>query len=397
MTYQELKRDEERYVMATYGRFPVALDHGEGAKLWDVEGKCYIDMTSGIGVNCLGYSDSDLIKAISDQTAKLMHVSNLYTTAPMVETAKTLVLHSGLEGGKVFFANSGAEANEGAIKLARKYSYDKYGEGRSKIVTLKNSFHGRTVTTLKATGQDKFHQFFFPFTEGFDYAEAGNLEDVKAKADGTACAVMMELIQGEGGVLPLEKEFVQAVEAFCREKDLLLIIDEVQTGIGRTGSLFCFQQYGIRPDVVTLAKALGGGLPVGAVLAAGSCSGVLTPGTHATTFGGSPTVCAAANAVLEKVTNPVFLEKVRSKGEYLRQKLLAMNSPAILGVRGMGLMVGIIVEDGKQGGYVNQLMDHGVLALTAGKNAVRLLPPLTITIEEIDEALAAMKEVFGAE
>ena len=397
MTYQELKRDEERYVMATYGRFPVALDHGEGAKLWDVEGKCYIDMTSGIGVNCLGYSDSDLIKAISDQAAKLMHVSNLYTTAPMVETAKTLVLHSGLEGGKVFFANSGAEANEGAIKLARKYSYDKYGEGRSKIVTLKNSFHGRTVTTLKATGQDKFHQFFFPVTEGFDYAEAGNLEDVKAKADGTACAVMMELIQGEGGVLPLEKEFAQAVEAFCREKDLLLIIDEVQTGIGRTGSLFCFQQYGIRPDVVTLAKALGGGLPVGAVLAAGSCSGVLTPGTHATTFGGSPTVCAAANAVLEKVTNPVFLEKVRSKGEYLRQKLLAMNSPAILGVRGMGLMVGIIVEDGKQGEYVNQLMDHGVLALTAGKNAVRLLPPLTITIEEIDEALAAMKEVFGAE
>ena len=397
MTYQELKRDEERYVMATYGRFPVALDHGEGAKLWDVEGKCYIDMTSGIGVNCLGYSDSDLIKAISDQTAKLMHVSNLYTTAPMVETAKTLVLHSGLVGGKVFFANSGAGANEGAIKLARKYSYDKYGEGRNKIVTLKNSFHGRTVTTLKATGQDKFHQFFFPFTEGFDYAEAGNLEDVKAKADGTACAVMMELIQGEGGVLPLEKEFVQAVEAFCREKDLLLIIDEVQTGIGRTGSLFCFQQYGIRPDVVTLAKALGGGLPVGAVLAAGSCSGVLTPGTHATTFGGSPTVCAAANAVLEKVTNPVFLEKVRSKGEYLRQKLLAMNSPAILGVRGMGLMVGIIAEDGKQGEYVNQLMDHGVLALTAGKNAVRLLPPLTITIEEIDEALAAMKEVFGAE
>ncbi len=395
MKYKELKQEEERYVMATYGRFPIALDHGEGARLWDVEGKSYIDMTSGIGVNSLGYGNKELIAAVKDQMEKLMHVSNLYTTAPMVQVAKSLVLFSGLQGGKVFFANSGAEANEGAIKLARKYSYDKYGEGRSKIITLKNSFHGRTVTTLKATGQDKFHQYFFPFTEGFDYAEAGNLEDVKAKADDTACAVMMELIQGEGGVLPLDKEFVKAVEAFCREKDLLLIIDEVQTGIGRTGSLFCFQQYGIRPDVVTMAKGLGGGLPIGAVLAASNCCDVLTPGTHATTFGGSPTVCAAAGVVLSKVNNPVFLEKVKSKGEYIRQKLLAMNSPAILGVRGMGLMVGVIVEDGKHSEYVSRLNEKGVLALTAGKNAVRLLPPLTITIEEIDEALAVMREVFG--
>lgn len=395
MNYKELKQEEECYVMATYGRFPIALDHGEGARLWDVEGKSYIDMMSGIGVNCLGYGDKELIRAVEEQMSRLMHVSNLYTTAPMVQVAKSLVLHSGLQGGKVFFANSGAEANEGAIKLARKYSYDKYGDGRSKIITLKNSFHGRTVTTLKATGQDKFHQYFFPFTEGFDYAEAGNLEDVKAKADKTACAVMMELIQGEGGVLPLDKEFVKAVEAFCREKDLLLIVDEVQTGIGRTGSLFCFQQYGIRPDVVTMAKGLGGGLPIGAVLAASGCCDVLTPGTHATTFGGSPTVCAAASEVLSRVSNPVFLEKVKSKGEYIRQKLLAMDSPAILGVRGMGLMVGIIVEDGKHGEYVNRLNEKGVLTITAGKNAVRLLPPLTITIEEIDEALEAMKEVFG--
>ena len=265
-----------------------------------------------------------------------MHVSNLYTTAPMVQTAKTLVIFSGLEGGKVFFANSGAEANEGAIKLARKYSFDKYGEGRSKIITLKNSFHGRTVTTLKATGQDKFHQYFFPFTEGFDYAEAGDLEDLKKKAGKDVCAVMIELIQGEGGVLPLDQTYVQEVEKLCREKDLLLIVDEVQTGIGRTGSLFCFQQYGIRPDVVTMAKGLGGGLPIGAVLAAGNCSTVLGPGTHASTFGGSPTVCAAANAVLAKVNNPVFLEKVRSKGEYIRQNLQAMKTPAIKGVRGHG-------------------------------------------------------------
>ena len=295
--------------MPTYGRFPVALDRGKGARLWDVEGKEYIDMASGIGVNCLGYGDKDLVKAISEQAGRLMHVSNLYTTAPMVQTAKTLVIFSGLEGGKVFFANSGAEANEGAIKLARKYSFDKYGEGRSKIITLKNSFHGRTVTTLKATGQDKFHQYFFPFTEGFDYAEAGDLEDLKKKAGKDVCAVMIELIQGEGGVLPLDQTYVQEVEKLCREKDLLLIVDEVQTGIGRTGSLFCFQQYGIRPDVVTMAKGLGGGLPIGAVLAAGNCSTVLGPGTHASTFGGSPTVCAAANAVLAKVNELYAADK----------------------------------------------------------------------------------------
>ena len=396
MTYKELKQEEECYVMPTYGRYPVALDRGKGARLWDVEGKEYIDMASGIGVNCLGYGDKDLVKAISEQAGRLMHVSNLYTTAPMVQTAKTLVIFSGLEGGKVFFANSGAEANEGAIKLARKYSFDKYGEGRSKIITLKNSFHGRTVTTLKATGQDKFHQYFFPFTEGFDYAEAGDLEDLKKKAGKDVCAVMIELIQGEGGVLPLDQTYVQEVEKLCREKDLLLIVDEVQTGIGRTGSLFCFQQYGIRPDVVTMAKGLGGGLPIGAVLAAGNCSTVLGPGTHATTFGGSPTVCAAANAVLAKVNNPVFLEKVRSKGEYIRQNLQAMKTPAIKGVRGMGLMIGIEVEAGKQGEYVNRMLEKGVLALTAGSSAVRLLPPLTITIEEIDEALKVMKDVFGA-
>lgn len=397
MTYQEIKQEESCYVMNTYGRYPVAPEKGKGARLWDVEGKEYIDMASGIGVNCLGYGDWDLVKAVSEQASKLMHVSNLYTTIPMVKTAKTLVIFSGLENGKVFFANSGAEANEGAIKLARKYSFDRYGEGRSKIITLKNSFHGRTVTTLKATGQDKFHQYFFPFTEGFDYAEPGDLEDLKNKADDTACAVMMELVQGEGGVLPLNMEYVQAVERFCRERDLLLIVDEVQTGIGRTGSLFCFQQYKIRPDVVTLAKGLGGGLPIGAVLAAGSCSQVLGPGTHASTFGGSPTVCAAANAVLAKVNDPIFLEKVRSKGDYIRRNILDLHAPAVKAVRGMGLMIGIQVEEGKQGEYVNALMEKGVLALTAGKDTVRLLPPLTITIEEIDQALAAMSQVFGAE
>lgn len=392
MTYQELKADEEQYVMQTYGRFPIALDHGQGAQLWDVEGKRYIDLASGIGVNCLGYNHPALTSAIENQIHKLMHVSNLFTTAPMVQTAKTLVTATGM--GKVFFANSGAEANEGAIKLARKYSFDKYGAGRNHIVTLWNSFHGRTVTTLKATGQTRFHDYFFPFTEGFDYAAAGDLDDLKSKITDSTCAVMMELIQGEGGVLPQDPAFVQAVAALCREKDLLLIIDEVQTGIGRTGSLFCFQQYGITPDIVTMAKGLGGGVPIGAVMAAKSCCDVLTPGTHATTFGGSPTVCAAANAVLSIVNDPDFLAQVREKGEYLKNNILALGSPAIHGVRGKGLMLGIIVDEGQHSVFAQKLISQGVLVITAGKNAVRLLPPLTITYEELDEALAIMKTVF---
>ena len=393
MTYQELKAEENKYVMNTYGRFPIALDHGEGATLWDIEGKKYIDLASGIGVNCMGYNNPAIVDAITNQAHKLTHVSNLFTTEPMVQVAKKLVEKTHLDG-KVFFANSGAEANEGAIKLARKYSFDKYGEGRFKIITLVNSFHGRTVTTLKATGQDRFHNYFFPFTEGFDYAEANNFDSVRRKVDDMTCAVMMELVQGEGGVLPLDPEFVKQVEALCREKDLLLIIDEVQTGIGRTGSLFCFQQYGIRPDVVTMAKGLGGGVPIGAVLAAKSCSNVLTPGTHATTFGGTPMVCAAANAVLDTVANGEFLAQVREKGEYLKNDILSIGSPNIHGVRGMGLMLGIIVDEGKHAAFANKLIEKGVLAITAGKNAVRLLPPLTISKAEMDEALTIMKEVF---
>lgn len=392
MKYQELKAQEQQYVMNTYGRFPIALDHGQGAVLWDVEGKKYIDLTSGIGVCSVGYNNEKLVNAITEQAHKLMHVSNLFTTAPMIQTAKTLVEATGM--GKVFFSNSGAESNEGAIKLARKYSFDKYGKGRSKIVTLVNSFHGRTVTTLNATGQDKFHNYFFPFTEGFDYAVANDIDDVKAKADDTTCAIMMELIQGEGGVLPLEPAFVKAVEAFCRERDLLLIIDEVQTGIGRTGSLFCFQQYDIQPDVVTTAKGIAGGLPMGAVIAAKTCCDVLGPGTHATTFGGTPTCCAAANAVLDIVNQPEFLQEVNKKGEYLKQGILNLGSDQIQGVRGKGLMLGIIVDPEKRAELVNACLDKGVLVLTAGTAAIRLLPPLTITYEEMDEALAILKTVF---
>ena len=392
MTFEEIKQGEETYIMHTYGRFPIALDHGKGATLWDTDGKKYIDLTSGIGVNSLGHDNEALTTAVSEQAHKLMHACNLYYTEPMVQVEKKLVDAAGM--GKIFFANSGAEANEGMIKLARKYSFDKYGEGRNKIITLKQSFHGRTVTTLKATGQDKFHQYFFPFTEGFDYAAANDIEDMKRKSDGTTCAVMMEMIQGEGGVLPLDKEFVQATAEFCKEKDILLLIDEVQTGIGRTGSLFCYEQYGVQPNIISMAKGLGGGVPIGAVMADKKCQDVLGAGTHGTTFGGNPLCCAAANTVLDIVNKPEFLKSVQEKGEYLKKEILAIGSPKVKTVRGMGLMLGIVVDKDERAAMVSQLMEKGVLVLTAGTEAIRLLPPLVITKEEMDEAIAAMREVF---
>ena len=392
MTYQELKDEEQLYLMHTYGRFPAALDHGKGATLWDIDGKKYIDLTSGIGVSSLGHDNEALVSALNEQAHKLLHASNLYLTEPMVQVAKELVTSCGM--GKIFFSNSGAEANEGMIKLARKYSYDKYGEGRNKIITLKQSFHGRTVTTLKATGQEKFHQYFYPFTEGFDYAAANDIEELKDKADDSVCAVMIELIQGEGGVLPLDKEYVQQAAEFCRAKDILSLIDEVQTGIGRTGSLFCYEQYGVKPDVVSMAKGLGGGVPVGAVMASEICADVLGAGTHGTTFGGNPFCCAAASTVLSVVNKPEFLKEAQLKGEYLKYAILAIGSDKIKTVRGMGLMLGIVVDKESRTGMVNRLLEKGVLALTAGEETIRLLPPLVISYEEMDSAVAVMKEVF---
>lgn len=392
MTYQELKDEEQLYLMHTYGRFPAALDHGKGATLWDTDGKKYIDLTSGIGVSSLGHDNEALVSALNEQAHKLLHASNLYLTEPMVQVAKELVTSCGM--GKIFFSNSGAEANEGMIKLARKYSYDKYGEGRNKIITLKQSFHGRTVTTLKATGQEKFHQYFYPFTEGFDYAAANDIEELKDKADDSVCAVMIELIQGEGGVLPLDKEYVQQAAEFCRAKDILFLIDEVQTGIGRTGSLFCYEQYGVKPGVVSMAKGLGGGVPVGAVMASEICADVLGAGTHGTTFGGNPFCCAAARTVLSVVNKPEFLKEVQRKGEYLKNAILAIGSDKIKTVRGMGLMLGIVVDKESRTGMVNRLLEKGVLALTAGEETIRLLPPLVISYEEMDSAVAVMKEVF---
>jgi acetylornithine/N-succinyldiaminopimelate aminotransferase len=378
--------------MQTYGRFPVAIDHGAGATLYSPEGKVYIDFASGIGVNCLGYGNEKWLAAITAQAQKLQHISNLYYSAPYIQLAEALTRRTGMK--RAFFANGGGEANEGMIKLCRKYSFDKYGAGRSTIITLRDSFHGRTVTTLAATGQDVFHQYFFPFTEGFQYAIAGDLDSVKALDDGTVCAVMVELVQGEGGVMPLSQEFVQELQALCAEKDWLLAVDEVQTGVGRTGSLFCFQQYGILPDVMSFAKGIGGGLPLAGILASEKTENVLTPGTHATTFGGNPVCCAGALSVLEQLDDSLLAE-VQKKGAYLRSALEKMSAAAE--VRGMGMMLGVGLKEGYQAGeLVKALLDKGLLALTAGHNTIRLLPPLTISQAELDQGIAILAQVLDA-
>ena len=384
--------EESKYLMHTYNRFNIEIESGEGCYLKDTNGKEYLDLTSGIGVNCLGHNHPVLVEAIQKQVATLMECSNLYYSKPMVDAAKKLVEYTGLS--KVFFSNSGAEANEGMIKLARKYSYDKYGEGRDVIITLKQSFHGRTITTLKATGQDKFHQYYFPFTEGFDYAAANDIEDLKKVANDKTCAVMVELIQGESGVVPLDKEYVKAVEEFCHSKDILFLVDEVQTGIGHTGTLFCFEQYNVLPDIVTTAKALGGGVPIGAVITGAKCKDTFGPGDHGSTFGGNPLSCKAADTVLSIVTEPDFLNHVKVVGAALKTGIENIHSDKIKEVRGIGLMLGIVVDPDKRADYVQAMMDKGLLTLTAGKDAIRLLPPLTLSLKEVDEALSIMKEVF---
>ncbi|MCI9156447.1 MAG: aspartate aminotransferase family protein [Lawsonibacter sp.] len=392
MTFEEIKNLDEQYVMHSYGRFPVAIDHGRGATLWDVNGREYIDFTSGIGVTSLGHADEGWLKAVADQAGKLAHISNLFYTAPYALAAQALCTRTGM--ANVMFANSGAEGNEAMIKLARKWSFDKYGKGRGTVITLHNSFHGRTITTLAATGQDKFHNYFFPFTEGFRYADANDLDSVEAVAGHDVCAVMMELVQGEGGVLPLEQEFVQKVADLCAKRDWLLLIDEVQTGVGRTGTLFAFQQYNIQPDVVSFAKGIAGGLPFGGVMANEKCKAVFSPGTHGTTFGGNPIAAAAACHVLERLDD-VFLAQVREKGAYLRAQVEEMNLPCLGKTRGLGLMIGIEVKGDKSNQELAaKLIENGLLVLTAGPG-LRFLPPLTITQEEMDKGLAILRETLS--
>ena len=388
MTYEETKQTADQYLMPTYAHFNAALVEGKGAQLFGPEGESYLDFTAGIGVSSLGYGDAAWAQAIAEQAAKLAHTSNLYYNPVIAQAAKLLCEKSGF--ARVFFANSGAEANECAMKLARKYSFDTYGAGRSTIVTLKNSFHGRTMETLTATGQDELHQYFDPFPPGFRYAAANDLDALKAAIDETVCAVMMEPVQGEGGVQPLDADFVHKASELCREKDILLIFDEVQTGVGRTGKLYAWEHFGVRPDILTSAKGLGGGLPVGACLCVERLGAVMGPGTHGSTFGGNPIVCAGVCEVLSRMEEPLF-QQVRQRGAFLRDTLSKCDE--IVEIRGMGLMLGLVLQTKQAKAGAARCVERGLLVLTA-KTLVRLLPPLTISQEELEQGIAILKEVL---
>ena len=338
MTFEELRELDSQYVVQSYGRNPIAIDHGQGAALYGVDGREYIDFASGIGVLSVGTAHPRWQAAIAEQAGKLGHISNLYYSEPYIRLAEKLCTRSGMAAA--FFGNSGAEGNEGVIKLARKYSCDRYGQGRGTVITLNRSFHGRTITTLAATGQDVFHQHFFPFTEGFRRADP-DLDSVKQAAGDDVCAVLVELVQGEGGVLPLDPAFVRELAKLCADRDWLLLADEVQTGVGRTGSLFCFQQYGVQPDAVSFAKGVAGGLPMGGFLVNERCRKVFGPGDHASTFGGNPVCAAAACAVLD-ILDDEAIAQVKEKGAYLRGAIEAMELPCLGKTRGMGLMLSLI-------------------------------------------------------
>lgn len=389
MNLNDIKAQEAASLMPTYGRFDIAIEQGHGATAVDTDGREYIDFGSGIGVNSLGYCDAGWVDAVSRQAAALQHISNLYYNPVQTVFAAQLCEITGM--GRAFLCNSGAEANECAIKLARKHSFDTRGEGHSTIIGLRNSFHGRTLTTLSATGQDVFHQYFFPFTDGFVFAEPGDLNALSALADDTCCAVMLECVQGEGGVVALDFGYLRAVEALCRERGLLLIIDEVQTGAGRTGKFLACEHAGLRPDIVTMAKGLGGGLPVGACLCTQALSGVMSAGMHGSTFGGNPVVCAAGQYVLSRVAVPSFLSEVAAKGNELRRRIEQM--PNVREVRGLGMMIGIVPEKGSSREIAEACLKEGLLILTA-KTLLRLLPPLTLTQQEMDKGLTILENVM---
>lgn len=378
-------------VMHTYGRFGVVLDKGEQRSCIDENGKSYIDFGSGIGTNSLGFCDKEWADAVCSQVRSIQHTSNYYYTKVQADFAEKICSVTGYS--KVFFGNSGAEANECAIKLARKYSFDKYGKGRHNIITLVNSFHGRTLCTLSATGQDSFHNYFFPFVEGFVNTKANDIDDLKSKLDDDVCAVMLEFVQGEGGVIALDKEYVQQVADICREKDILLIADEVQTGVGRTGKFLASEHYGVKPNITTLAKGLAGGVPVGACLADEKCSDVLTKGTHGSTFGGNPLACAGGKVVIEKITADGFLEEVTAKGQYFKEKLEKMDE--VKAVSGLGMMIGITLKSKNAADIVAEAIEKGLLLLTA-KEKVRLLPPLNITYDEIDKGFEIFEKILNA-
>ena len=388
MDNKKIKELDNENIMHTYGRYDVCLTKGKGVYAYDDNGKKYIDVSSGIGVNSLGYCDDGWVKAVSEQAGTIQHISNYYYNKVAGVLAEKLTKATGLS--KVFFGNSGAEANECAIKVARKYSFDKYGKGRDHIITLVNSFHGRTIATLSATGQDVFHNYFFPFVDGFDNAIANDIESLKDTITDKTCAVMLETVQGEGGVNILDSEYLQQVRKICDEKDILLIVDEVQTGVCRTGKLYGYMHSGIKPDVVTSAKGLGGGLPIGICMVNDKLKDVMGPSTHGTTFGSNPVVCAGANYIIDTVNTPEFIEEINKKGAYFKEKLEKIKG--VKSVRQQGLMIGIEVE-GNAGDIAKKCTENGLLVITA-KTLLRMLPPLNIKYDEIDEALAILKKVM---
>ncbi len=387
--FEDIKQTADEYFMPTYARFNTAIVSGLGATLQDSKGKELIDFTAGIGVNALGYAHEGWVKAVSSQAGKLQHISNLYYNPVQTHLAAQLCKASGFD--RVFFSNSGAEANECAIKLARKYSFDKYGQGRGTIVSLVNSFHGRTMMTITATGQSDYHQYFHPFPDGFRYTPANDIKALDAALDSSVCALFIEIIQGEGGVLPLDADFVKAARALCTERDILLVGDEVQTGIGRTGKLFAWEHFGYKPDMLTSAKGLGNGLPIGACLCNKVLGNVLTPGTHGSTFGGNPIVCAGAMEVLRFIDDNKLYD-IKAKGEYIRGKLEKFEE--VDSVRGIGMMLGVKLKTIPAKEVVAQCIENGLLILTA-KDCLRLLPPLVITYDEIDQGLAILERVLA--
>lgn len=377
-----------RYLIGNYARYPVSFVRGEGVYLYDTEGKKYLDMLAGIAVNTLGHSHPELSKVICQQASKLIHTSNLFYIQPQIEVAKILVENSCLD--KVFFCNSGAEANETAIKLVRKYFYDKGKPEKFEIITFTGGFHGRTIGSLTATAQPKYHEGFKPLLQGIRYAEFNNIESLKEALSENTAAVMFEFIQGEGGINPIDENFLNEIKKMSEEREILIVVDEVQTGIGRTGKLFAYQYYDICPDIVTLAKGLGGGVPIGAVIAKEEIAKAFTPGTHGSTFGGNFLATSAAKVVLKNVLSEGFLKDVEDKGEYLKEKLRKIG----LDPRGKGLMIGsTLPEKINAGELAKRCLENGLIVGTAGGNTLRLVPPLIITKPQIDEGIQILSEV----
>lgn len=382
--------EADKYLIGNYTRYPIAFEKGEGVYLYDINGKKYLDMLAGIAVNTLGHSNPKLTEAICNQATKVLHTSNLFNILPQIEVAKILVENS-LKDGKVFFCNSGAESNETAIKLVRKYFYDKNQPEKYEIITFTGGFHGRTIGSLTATARLKYHEGFKPLLQGIKYAEFNNIESLKNAITENTSGIMFELIQGEGGVNPIDNRFLEEIKNIARENELLIVIDEVQTGIGRTGKFFAYQHYGLEPDIITSAKGLGGGVPVGAVIAKEKISKSFTPGTHGSTFGGNFLAMAASKVVLEEITKEGFLNEVLEKGIYLQESLKSIG----LKPKGKGLMVGVDLEDNLDAKEISKkCLENGLIIGTTEKNTLRFVPPLIINKKEIDEGIKILKEVL---